>query len=594
MLTATYSPDDNKLRLYSSTRLDKETYERVRTAGFRWAPKQDLFVAPMWTPQREDLLIELCGEIDDEDTSLVDRAEERSERFEGYSERRAADADAARKAVSAIADNIPLGQPILVGHHSERHARKDAERIENGMRRAVKMWKTSQYWEQRASGAIRHAKYKERPDVRARRIKTIEADKRKQERIIKESELLLKAWRNPHALGKDKTLRELVIFIANRDGGYYLRSYKRKSGYEGPITLWDAAGGNIHDEDPETVAIATPQEIIARAIENHEARIAWAQRWVEHYDNRLAYERAMLADAGGIKADQVRPEKGGACRCIWAPRGGWAYIQKVNRVSVSVHFKYRSDGNKFSQTVPFDKLTALMSAADVQKAREEGRLIEGEDGIGFLLRDVAPKPEPQEDTVCPDGSSCPDEECRVNHKLAEFLGAEFPLTDVRCADFLACNGDLGKFDRMSWRRCARRPPNRCSWSNRLMMAEYDLYATVAQRLFHRFEVLDRQTALCALLSSNAEDIKHIEHAFKMLRSGGRLVAICANGPRQRERFIGKAVFIDLPPGSFEESGTSVNAAIVIVMNPPFFDCDELAQSLIATVTKHPPAHCADE
>lgn len=32
--TATYSPDDNKLRLYASQRLDKETYERVRAAGF--------------------------------------------------------------------------------------------------------------------------------------------------------------------------------------------------------------------------------------------------------------------------------------------------------------------------------------------------------------------------------------------------------------------------------------------------------------------------------------------------------------------------------------------------------------------------------
>jgi hypothetical protein len=68
--TATYSPEDNKLRLYSSTRLDRELYDRVRGAGFIYAPKQELFVAPMWTPEREDLLIELCGEIGDEDTSL--------------------------------------------------------------------------------------------------------------------------------------------------------------------------------------------------------------------------------------------------------------------------------------------------------------------------------------------------------------------------------------------------------------------------------------------------------------------------------------------------------------------------------------------
>jgi hypothetical protein len=167
---ATYSPEDNKLRLYSTHRLDEETYRRVKAAGFIWAPKQQLFVAPMWTPDREDLLAELAGEIGDEDTSLVERAEERADRFDDYGAARAQDAEHAKRAVDAIAQHIPFGQPILVGHHSERHARRDAERIENGMRRAVKMWDTSQYWKARA------AKYKERPDVRARRIKGLESE----------------------------------------------------------------------------------------------------------------------------------------------------------------------------------------------------------------------------------------------------------------------------------------------------------------------------------------------------------------------------------------------------------------------------------
>ena len=33
-ITATYSPEDNKLRIYASQRLDRETYERVKAAGF--------------------------------------------------------------------------------------------------------------------------------------------------------------------------------------------------------------------------------------------------------------------------------------------------------------------------------------------------------------------------------------------------------------------------------------------------------------------------------------------------------------------------------------------------------------------------------
>lgn len=39
--TATYSPDDNKLRLYASSRLDEETYQRVKAAdhilGVQWS-----------------------------------------------------------------------------------------------------------------------------------------------------------------------------------------------------------------------------------------------------------------------------------------------------------------------------------------------------------------------------------------------------------------------------------------------------------------------------------------------------------------------------------------------------------------------------
>jgi hypothetical protein len=115
--TATYSPEDNKLRLYSSTHLDRELYARVRGAGFIYAPKQEFFVAPTWTPEREDLLIELCGEIDDEDTSLVERAEERADRFVDYKDKRISDAERAHEAVSRIADNIPLGHPMLIGQH---------------------------------------------------------------------------------------------------------------------------------------------------------------------------------------------------------------------------------------------------------------------------------------------------------------------------------------------------------------------------------------------------------------------------------------------------------------------------------------------
>ncbi|HAZ3284338.1 DUF3560 domain-containing protein [Escherichia coli] len=123
MYRATYSPDDNKLRLYATSCLDPETYKKVRDAGFRWAPKQALFVAPAWTPGREDVLLLLAGDIEDEDSTLAERQEARAERFTGYSGKRASESAQALDEVERLTAMIPPGQPILVGHHSERRAR---------------------------------------------------------------------------------------------------------------------------------------------------------------------------------------------------------------------------------------------------------------------------------------------------------------------------------------------------------------------------------------------------------------------------------------------------------------------------------------
>jgi predicted RNA methylase len=61
------------------------------------------------------------------------------------------------------------------------------------------------------------------------------------------------------------------------------------------------------------------------------------------------------------------------------------------------------------------------------------------------------------------------------------------------------------------------------------------------------------------------DVKHVLHAVKFLKPDGRLVAVVAAGPRQREAFESKAsAWVDLPAGSFKESGTDVNTAIVVI------------------------------
>ena len=594
-LTATYSPDDNKLRLSSATRLDRDVYDRVKASGFAWAPKQDQFIASMWTPTRADLCIELAGEIGDEDSSLIDRDEERADRFDDYRDKRTDEAERATAQARRVADGIPFGQPILVGHHSERHARKDAERIQSGMRKAVQAFDTADYWKRRAVAAIQHAKYKERPDVRARRIKTIEADKRKQERTRAESLGFLSQW------DTEPMTMEQATAIANQDycsRCYPLAEYPRDppaSQYEGHTSLWSAL----------TDGIVNAEQARGLAREMHARVVAFSGRWIEHYDNRLAYERAMLADAGGTIADKTGPEKGGAVRC-WVGRGTWVYIQKVNKISVTLLDNWGNGGANFTRTVPFDKLAGVMTAAQVEQQRAAGLLVELANKTGFTLL-AAPTDEAKATespavaaTKMPEAG--PDElrtdieamratvkagvqvvsapqlfptppglaarmvnlaclavgmrvlepsagtgrllealpgivpfgqvrqtalqvvAVEVNAALAARLACSGLAGTVRCADFLQCGadaGDLGLFDVV-----LMNPP-----------------------------------------FAQGADIAHITHALTMLKPGGRLVALCANGPRQSASLrpmveARGGEWEDLPADTFKEEGTGVRVALI--------------------------------
>lgn len=599
MQTATYSPDDNKIRIYTTQRLDPETYARVRAAGFIWAPKQGLFVAPMWTPQREDLALELCGEIGDEDSTLTERAEQRAERFEGYSERRGQEAESTAAHVKSIADGIPFGQPILIGHHSEKRARRDAEKIENGMRRAVKLWETSEYWTRRAEGALRHAKYKERPEVRARRIKKIEAELRKVERYKADSEKFLRYWSDPVAVCKKKdgskpTLREAVLYIAGFNRGNYLESYERPNGYKGPLSMWEAAGGNIDGKDPEAVAIATPEEICQRGIEQQREYLPRVQRWIDHYQHRLAYERAMLAESGGTAADRTKPEKGGAVKC-WTQRGAWSYIHKVNKVTVTVWDNWGNGGRNFRRNIPFDKLGGVMSAAAVQEARDTEQLIEVIPGVCFRLRNACPE-EPQQPAQEP--------EPKPEEPAAEDRGEQFQamrdtlkaggVKVVTAPQLFPTPADLA----------ARMVQEANLWpSDRILepsagtgaildamkpgahVLAVEINHGLAEALRQRpglkefrqgdfLEVTPEEIGLFdkVLMNppfENAADIKHIRHALAFLKPGGRLVAICANGPRQQDQLRPLAeesggFYEPLPAGTFKNAGTLVNSALLVI------------------------------
>lgn len=71
-----------------------------------------------------------------------------------------------------------------------------------------------------------------------------------------------------------------------------------------------------------------------------------------------------------------------------------------------------------------------------------------------------------------------------------------------------------------------------------------------------------------------DDIRHVMHAFKFLRTGGKLVSVMSAGVLFRENSLTKSFrsFVEerggtverLPEGTFKESGTMVNTCLVVL------------------------------
>jgi hypothetical protein len=98
--------------------------------------------------------------------------------------------DAARK----IGDQIPMGQPILVGHHSERHARRDIARIDANMSKGVEQHKLAQHHESKARGLehqLERTIFDDDPDA----IERLETRIAAREASAAQATAINKAWR---------------------------------------------------------------------------------------------------------------------------------------------------------------------------------------------------------------------------------------------------------------------------------------------------------------------------------------------------------------------------------------------------------------
>jgi hypothetical protein len=79
------------------------------------------------------------------------KLEARRTRYEELAEKKAAESDSLFNRAHKMADVIPFGQPILVGHHSEKRDRNYRNRISGTMDKACATAKVANHYAQKAA-----------------------------------------------------------------------------------------------------------------------------------------------------------------------------------------------------------------------------------------------------------------------------------------------------------------------------------------------------------------------------------------------------------------------------------------------------------
>src|SRR5690606_4925755 len=112
------------------------------------------------------------------------RLADRKRALEAKAARQLAEAEAHDQRARQIADLIPLGQPILLGHHSQRRAERDQERIVRHTAKAAEGYRQAAETARRAAAVGEAAAYSATPQVTARRIERTEAELRRIDREL--------------------------------------------------------------------------------------------------------------------------------------------------------------------------------------------------------------------------------------------------------------------------------------------------------------------------------------------------------------------------------------------------------------------------
>ncbi|MFE4019267.1 DUF3560 domain-containing protein [Streptomyces sp. NPDC059101] len=179
--------------------LSRKEYGRRGGMKFKWCSDLECWIlyhsrdddAHTWTINKLQQYLEEAGytvdvtidndierSVAEAEAERAGRALDRTARYEEYAGNAAARSEGAHRSAHAIADVIPPGQPVLVGHHSERGHRRALSRMDGHMRRSIDEDRKAKHWAERAASAANFQAYREDPHRTLRRLEGLNKELR--------------------------------------------------------------------------------------------------------------------------------------------------------------------------------------------------------------------------------------------------------------------------------------------------------------------------------------------------------------------------------------------------------------------------------
>jgi hypothetical protein len=122
--------------------------------------------------------------VEHQETDLADRIDARQDRLAERADKWADKADATRTKADAVFDNIPMGQPMLVGHHSYAADRKRRERAWDNLGKSIQQGEVADDLSRQAETAGHHMGARYNPETVGNRIATLETERRRVQRWL--------------------------------------------------------------------------------------------------------------------------------------------------------------------------------------------------------------------------------------------------------------------------------------------------------------------------------------------------------------------------------------------------------------------------